>query len=404
MRAPVAERDRAARRGFSTLAIHAGQAPDPATGAVMPPIYQTSTYVQSAVGEHKGYEYARTHNPTREALEKCIAALEGSALDRVVEGIAFASGTAAIHAVLSLLEAGDEVLAGENLYGGTHRLFDRVLSRFGLRFRYVDARDPEEVRRALSPRTRVLYVETPSNPLMRLTDLAAMREVADEAGCLLVVDNTFMTPYFQRPFDLGADIVVHSTTKFLNGHSDMVGGIVLVGDGAIAERLRFLQNSVGAVPGPLDCWLALRGVKTLPLRMARGEASARELAAWLDDRPEVRVVHYPGLPSHPQHDLARRQMTGFGAVISLELEDGLAARRFLASLEIFQLAESLGGVESLCSHPGAMTHAAVPVEERERMGLGDDLVRLSVGIEDLEDLRADLGQALSALAPVRAHA
>jgi cystathionine beta-lyase/cystathionine gamma-synthase len=400
----MADRGRPTRRGFATLAIHAGQAPDPSTGAVMPPIYQTSTYVQAAVGEHKGYEYARTHNPTREALEKCIAALEGANFDRVVEGIAFASGTAAIHAVVSLLEAGDEVVAGENLYGGTHRLFERVLSRFGLRFRYVDARDPEAVRGALTPRTRFLYVETPSNPLMRLTDLAAMRAVADEAGCLLIVDNTFMTPYFQRPFDLGADVVVHSTTKFLNGHSDMVGGIVLVADSGIAERLRFLQNSVGAVPGPLDCWLALRGVKTLPLRMARAETSARELAAWLDDRAEVRVVHYPGLLSHPQHELARRQMSGFGGVISLELEDGRAARRFLASLEVFQLAESLGGVESLCSHPGAMTHAAVPVEERERMGLGDDLVRLSVGIEDVEDLRADLDQALSALAPVRAHA
>jgi cystathionine beta-lyase/cystathionine gamma-synthase len=400
----MAERARPTRRGFATLAIHAGQSPDPSTGAVMPPIYQTSTYVQAAVGEHKGYEYARTHNPTREALEKCIAALEGASFDHVVEGIAFASGTAAIHAVISLLEAGDEVVAGENLYGGTHRLFERVLSRFGLRFHYVDARDPEAVRGALTPRTRFLYVETPSNPLMRLTDLAAMRAVADEAGCLLIVDNTFMTPYFQRPFELGADVVVHSTTKFLNGHSDMVGGIVLVADSGIAERLRFLQNSVGAVPGPLDCWLALRGVKTLPLRMARAETSARELATWLDDRPEVRVVHYPGLLSHPQHELARRQMSGFGGVISLELEDGRAARRFLASLEVFQLAESLGGVESLCSHPGAMTHAAVPIEERERMGLGDDLVRLSVGIEDVEDLRADLDQALSALAPVRAHA
>jgi cystathionine beta-lyase/cystathionine gamma-synthase len=358
----------------------------------MPPIYQTSTYVQEAVGEHKGYEYARTQNPTRGLLESCIAALEG-----VEQGIAFASGTAAIHAVMSLLKAGDEVVAGENLYGGTHRLFENVLRNFGLAFRYADARDSGSVESALSERTRMLYVETPSNPLMRLTDLAEMRRLADGCGCLMVVDNTFMTPYFQRPFDYGADIVVHSTTKFLNGHSDMVGGIVLARNVEVAERLRFLQNSIGAVPGPFDCWLALRGVKTLPLRMARSEASARALAEWLVEQPAVRTVHYPGLPSHPQHELAGRQMTGFGGVVSLELADGAAARRFLGWLEIFQLAESLGGVESLCSHPGAMTHAAVPAAERERMGLGDNLVRLSVGIEDLEDLRADLEQALGAL-------
>jgi len=382
----------ARRPGFATLAIHAGQAPDPTTGAVMPPIYQTSTYVQEAVGEHKGYEYARTQNPTRGLLESCVAALEG-----VEDGIAFASGTAAIHAVLSLLGAGDHVVAGENLYGGTHRLFERVLRGFGLDFHYVDARDPSAVEAALSERTRMLYLETPSNPLMRLTDLAEMRRLADGCGCLMVVDNTFMTPYFQRPFDYGADVVVHSTTKFLNGHSDMVGGIVLAKDAEVAERLRFLQNSVGAVPGPFDCWLALRGVKTLPLRMARSEASARELAAWLAGQPAVGAVHYPGLASHPQHELAARQMSGFGGVVSLELADGHAARRFLGWLEIFQLAESLGGVESLCSHPGAMTHAAVPSEQRERMGLGDNLVRLSVGIEDLEDLRADLEQALAAL-------
>ncbi len=391
----MADTDRPAsrpRHGFATRAIHAGQEPEPVTGAIMPPIFQTSTYVQDAVGEHKGYEYARTQNPTRGLLEACVASLEG-----VKNGIAFASGTAAIHAVLSLLDGGDEVVAGENLYGGTHRLFERVLKRFGLVFRYVDTRDPAAVEAALSERTRMLYVETPSNPLMRLTDLSEMRRLADGCGCLMVVDNTFMTPYFQRPFEQGADIVVHSTTKFLNGHSDMVGGMVLARDADVAERLRFLQNSVGAVPGPLDCWLALRGVKTLPLRMARSEASARELAAWLAGRPEVRAVHYPGLPDHPQHDLAARQMSGFGGVVSLELADGVAARRFLGWLEIFQLAESLGGVESLCSHPGAMTHAAVPSEERERMGLGDNLVRLSVGIEDLEDLRADLEQALAAL-------
>lgn len=376
-------------RGFATRAIHAGQSPDPVTGAVMPPIYQTSTYVQDAVGRHKGYEYARTHNRTREMLEACVASLEGAQ-----HGIAFASGTAAIHAILTLLSAGDEVVAGENLYGGTHRLFDQVLKRFGLLFRYVDTRDDAAVKAALTPATRMLYIETPSNPLMRLTDLAAMRRIADEAGCHLVVDNTFMTPFFQRPLEYGADLVVHSTTKFLNGHSDMVGGIVVTPDDDLAGRLRFLQNSVGAVPGPFDCWLALRGVKTLPLRVARSEASARALAEWLAGHEKVQAVHYPGLATHPQHELARHQMSGFGGVISLELEDGTAGRRFLEGLEIFQLAESLGGVESLCSHPGEMTHAAVPEAERERMGLADRLVRLSVGIEDVEDLREDLERAL----------
>ncbi|MFN2383651.1 MAG: PLP-dependent aspartate aminotransferase family protein [Gemmatimonadota bacterium] len=376
--------------GFATRAIHAGQAPDPVTGAVMPPIYQTSTYVQDAVGEHKGYEYARTHNRTREAFEACVASLEGAG-----QGIAFASGTAAIHAILTLLSAGDEVVAGENLYGGTHRLFEQVFTRFGLTFRYVDARDPDQVADAVSPRTRILYVETPSNPLMRLTDLAAMRRVADGCGCLMVVDNTFMSPYFQRPFGFGADLVIHSTTKFLNGHSDMVGGIVLANDGETADRLRFLQNSVGAVPGPFDCWLALRGLKTLPLRMERSASSARLLAEFLSHQSKIAAVHYPGLPSHPQIELARRQMSGFGGVISLELADAAAGRRFLEGLALFQLAESLGGVESLCSHPATMTHAAVPAAERARMGLTENLVRLSVGIEDVADLQDDLVHALS---------
>jgi len=388
----VAERREERRLGFATRAIHAGQEPDPVTGAVMPPIYQTSTYVQSAVGEHKGYEYARTHNKTRAALEACVASLEG-----VEHGVAFASGTAAIHAVMTLLQGGDQVVAGENLYGGTHRLFDQVLRRFGLTFRYVDARDEGEVAGALEEQTRMLYVETPSNPLMRLTDLTAMGRLAREAGCLFVVDNTFMTPYLQQPFKHGADLVVHSTTKFLNGHSDMVGGIVLARDAELAGRLRFLQNSVGAVPGPLDCWLALRGLKTLPIRMDRTEATARRLAAFLAGHPNVEAVHYPGLPDHPQRALAERQMRGFGGIISLELVDGAVARRFLKSLEVFQLAESLGGVESLCSHPGEMTHAAVPVAERERMGLPDRLVRLSVGIEDADDLEDDLGRALGSL-------
>ncbi|CAN5201393.1 cystathionine gamma-synthase [soil metagenome] len=379
-------------RGFATRAIHAGQEPDPVTGAVMPPIYQTSTYVQDAVGRHKGYEYARTQNRTREMLEACVASLEGAD-----QGIAFASGTAAIHAILTLLSAGDEVVAGENLYGGTHRLFDQVLKRFGLTFRYADTRDEAAVEAVLTPATRMLYIETPSNPMMWLTDLSAMRRIADRAECLLVVDNTFMTPFFQRPLEYGVDLVVHSTTKFLNGHSDMVGGIVVTPAGELAGRLRFIQNSVGAVPGPFDCWLALRGVKTLPIRVERSEASARALAEWLIGHGKVKAVHYPGLASHPQHDLARRQMSGFGGVISLELADGAAGRRFLEGLEIFQLAESLGGVESLCSHPAEMTHAAVPAAARERMGLVDRLVRLSVGIEDVEDLIADLDAAFESI-------
>jgi cystathionine beta-lyase/cystathionine gamma-synthase len=381
---------RADGRGFATKAIHAGQQPDPVTGAVMTPIYQTSTYVQDGVGRHRGYEYARTHHLTRAALEGCVAALESGN-----HGIAFASGTAAIHAVMTLLSTGDHLVAGENLYGGTHRLFQNVLARFGLAFDYVDTRDAAAVEAAMTADTKMLFVETPSNPLMRITDLAAMREIAERADCMLVVDNTFMSPFFQRPLEFGADIVVHSTTKFLNGHSDMVGGIAVTNDDEIAERLRFIQNAVGAVPGPLDCFLALRGLKTLPLRMERSEATAVELASWLEKQDAVTAVHFPGLANHPEHELAARQMSGFGGVISLEFGDGAAARRFLERLEIFQLAESLGGVESLCSHPGEMTHAAVPVEQRERMGLVDHLVRLSIGIEDPDDLRSDLEQALT---------
>jgi cystathionine beta-lyase/cystathionine gamma-synthase len=387
----------AARRpGFSTLAVHAGQEPDPVTGAVMTPIYQTSTYAQQEVGVHKGYEYARTHNRTREALEANLAALEGAR-----HGICFASGTAAIDATLHLLRAGDRVVCSENVYGGTYRLFEQVLTSFGLRFTYVDGTRLEAIEEAMGADVRMLYLETPTNPLLRLTDLRAASEVARARGVPLVVDNTFMTPFFQRPLQLGADLVVHSTTKFLNGHSDMVGGVVLTNDDTAAGRLRFLQNAVGAVPGPFDCWLALRGTKTLALRMAATDASARELARWLDaqaGRGALVRVHYPGLPSHPQHELARRQMAGFGGIIALELSDGAAARRFLAGLRLFALAESLGGVESLASHPAAMTHATVPPERRERMGLVDNLARLSVGIEDVEDLREDLAQALAAAA------
>jgi cystathionine beta-lyase/cystathionine gamma-synthase len=407
--------------GFATRAVHAGQEPDPVTGAVMIPIYQTSTYVQEEVGVHKGYEYARTHNRTREALEANVAALEGAA-----HGICFASGTAAVAAILHLLKSGDQVVCSENLYGGTYRLFEQVLANYDLEFAYVDGTRTEAIAEAVSPATRLLYLETPTNPLLRLTDLRAAAEVAHAHDIPVAVDNTFMTPYFQRPLELGADIVVHSTTKYLNGHSDMIGGVVVTSDAATAERLRFVQNAVGAVPGPFDCWLALRGIKTLALRMAEHERSARELAVWLAGQAErasagpasqseaaraaesegqpdrlhrspILRVHYPGLPSHPQHELARRQMRGFGGIISLELADGATARRFLAALKLFALAESLGGVESLASHPASMTHASVPQARREEMGLVDNLVRLSVGIEDLEDLRADLAQALASV-------
>lgn len=378
--------------GFSTRAIHAGQGPDPVTGAVMTPIYQTSTYVQEGVGQHKGYEYARTHHLTRAALEDCVAALEGAD-----HGIAYASGSAATHAIMTLLEAGDHVVSAENLYGGTHRLFEQVLSHFGLSFTYVDTRDLDAVNAAIRPETKMVFIETPSNPLMRVTDIAAVRELTADRGLQLIVDNTFMTPFFQLPMEYGADIVVHSTTKFLNGHSDMVGGMVLTSNDDTADRLRFIQNAVGAVPGPLDCFLALRGLKTLPIRMQRSDANAREIAPYLASQPKVARVHYPGLPDHPEHELAKRQMSGFGGIVSIELADGAAARRFLEALQIFQLAESLGGVESLSVHPGEMTHAAVPPEMREGMGLVDNLVRLSVGIEDAEDLIADLERGLEAV-------
>lgn len=388
----MADNELIGRSGFSTRAIHAGQEPDPVTGAVMTPIYQTSTYVQEGVGKHKGYEYARTHHRTRAALEGCVAALEGAR-----HGIAYASGSAATHAIMTLLEAGDHVVSAENLYGGTHRLFEQVLRRFGLGFTYVDTRDLDAVAEAIRPETKMVFIETPSNPLMRVTDIAALRGMTADRGIQLVVDNTFMTPFFQRPMEHDADVVVHSTTKFLNGHSDMVGGVVLTSDDDTAERLRFIQNAVGAVPGPLDCFLALRGLKTLPVRMERSDANAREIAPFLTAHAKVARVHYPGLPDHPEHELAKRQMSGFGGIVSLELADGAAARRFLEALTIFQLAESLGGVESLCTHPGEMTHAAVPPEMREGMGLVDHLVRLSVGIEDLDDLIADLDRALEAV-------
>ncbi|HEV8265998.1 MAG TPA: cystathionine gamma-synthase [Gemmatimonadales bacterium] len=383
----VSEADLARR--FATRAVHAGQLGDPLSGAVMTPIYQTSTYIQDGLGKHKGYEYARTRNPTREALERNVAALEGGR-----HGFAFGSGLAALDAALKLLSAGDHVVSGENVYGGSHRQMTHIWARLGLAFTFVDGGDTAAVAAAVAPNTKMVYAETPTNPMMRLCDLAATGDIARKAKALFVVDNTFATPFFQQPLQLGADIVLHSTTKYLNGHSDMVGGLLVTSRDDLAERIGFIQNSSGAVPGPFDCWLALRGTKTLALRMRQHDASGRRIAEWLTKHPRVRRVYYPGLPSHPQYQLACRQMTGFGGMISIELGDVAFARRFVERTKIFALAESLGGVESLIGHPASMTHASVPRELREKMGLTDSLVRLSVGIEEVEDLIADLDQAL----------
>ena len=374
---------------FGTVCVHAGQEPDPATGAIITPIYQTSTYVQEGLGRHKGYEYARTQNPTRAALEGNLAAIE-----RGRAAYAFASGMAATSAVLTLLQAGDHVVVTDNVYGGTYRLFEQVLRKFGLDFSYVDTAAVDEIEAAFRPETRMLFVETPTNPLLRLTDLAAAVELAHRRGAVLVVDNTFASPYVQRPIELGADLVVHSTTKFLNGHSDSVGGAVVAAREDHADWLRFVQNAEGAILGPMDAWLVLRGTKTLPLRMERHNTNALALAEYLDAHPKVTRVHYPGLPAHPQHALACRQMHGFGGLIAFELGSIERARTLLESVRLMALAESLGGVETLISHPASMTHASVPRERRERMGLTEDLVRVSVGIEDLEDLQEDLARAL----------
>ncbi len=377
--------------GIATTAVHAGKHHDPYAGAVMPPIYQTSTYVQETLGAPLGYEYARTQNPTREALERNLAALEGG-----THGFAFASGLAALDAVLKLLRAGDHVVVGSNIYGGSHRLMERVFATFGIEFTFVDMRDTTAVDAALRPATRMVYCETPTNPMMFLTDLQAIGDIAQARGLIFVVDNTFATPVLQRPLEQGADIVLHSTTKYLNGHSDVIGGALIVRRDDLAERIGFLQNASGAVPGPLDCWLVLRGVKTLPLRMRAHCENAARIADWLTTRRDVERVYFPGLATHPQHELAKRQMSGFGGMISLELGDAARARRVVESTRLFALAESLGGVESLIGHPASMTHASVPPAMREEMGLTDSLVRLSVGIEDVDDLIADLDQALSA--------
>ena len=374
----------------ATRAVHAGQVPEPLAGAVMTPIYQTSTYVQEGLGRHKGYEYARTQNPTREALERNVAALEGGQY-----GFAFGSGLAALDSVLKLLKSGDHVICGDNVYGGSHRLMERIYRPLGVDFTFVDMRDPESVPRAAKPSTRVVYCETPTNPMMFLADLAAIGDITRARGWLYVVDNTFATPIFQRPLEHGADIVLHSTTKYLNGHSDMVGGMLVTSRDDLAERLGFIQNAAGGVPGPMDCFLALRGTKTLALRMRQHDANGRRIADWLAGRPEVRKIYYPGLASHPQHALAARQMSGFGGMISIELGDVDYARRFAEATHLFALAESLGGVESLIGHPASMTHASVPVDMRQAMGLSDSLVRLSCGIEDADDLIADLDRAFS---------
>ena len=384
----VFEQDLARR--IATRAVHGGQVADPLAGAIMPPIYQTSTYIQEALGKHKGYEYARTRNPTREALERSVAALEGGR-----HGFAFASGLAAFDAVIKLLSAGDHVVSGENVYGGTHRAMTHIWARLGLNFTFVDGSDTQQIADAVTPKTKLIYAETPTNPMMRLCDLEATGEIARKAGALFVVDNTFATPLFQRPIEFGADIVLHSTTKYLNGHSDMIGGMLVVARDDVAERVGFLQNSSGAVPGPFDCWLVLRGIKTFPLRMRQHDANGRRIAEWLTKNPKVRQVYYPGLPSHPQHELACRQMAGFGGMLSLELGDMERAKRFVQQTKIFALAESLGGVESLIGHPASMTHASVPLELRKKMGLTDSLVRLSIGIEDVDDLIEDLDQALA---------
>ncbi len=380
---------------FATNAIHAGQKPDSDSGAIMTPIYQTSTYVQESPGVHKGYEYARTANPTREALEANVAALEGARF-----GFAFSSGMAAISTLTNLLQQGDHVVVADNVYGGTYRFFQQVMANFGLTFSFVDTSDFSRVEEAVRPNTRMIFIETPTNPLLRLTDIAQLATFCKHKDLLLAVDNTFMSPYFQRPLSLGADIVVHSSTKYLNGHSDVVGGIVLLNDESIAERIGFLQNSAGAVPGPFDCWLVLRATKTLPLRMRQHNSNAGEIARFLVEHPKVEKIIYPGLPSHPQHELAKKQQLdpygkpGYGGMISFELGSFERGKAFLEKVRVFSLAESLGGVESLISHPASMTHASVPADERQRIGLSDSLVRISVGVEYVDDLIQDIEQAL----------
>jgi cystathionine gamma-lyase len=380
---------------FDTLAIHAGQAPDPATGAIMTPVYLTSTYVQESPGVHKGYEYSRTQNPTRHALQDCLAALEGGR-----HGLAFASGLAATDAILHLLDAGDHVVASDDVYGGTFRLFDKVFRRLGLSFDYVDLSDPANLAGALRPSTRLVWIESPTNPMLKIVDLAEVARIARAHGARTVVDNTFATPFFQRPLEHGIDLVAHSTTKYLNGHSDVIGGAVVTRDPELHDRLRFLQNAVGGVPSPMDSFLVLRGLKTLHVRMRRHAENALALARFLEGHPQVERVTYPGLASHPQHALAARQMRGFGGMLTFVIRGGLgAARTFLENVRIFACAESLGGVESLIEHPAIMTHASVPPDVRAQLGILDGFIRVSVGIEDVQDLIADLERGFAAAKP-----
>lgn len=377
------------RDGPSTRAIHAGQRPDAVSGAIMTPLYLTSTYVHEEFGVHRGYEYARGKNPTREALERNVAALEGA-----THGFAFGSGMGCLTSIMMLFRSGDHIIVGENVYGGTYRLFDKLLRQFGLTFTYVDTRDPQQIADAVTPQTRALMLETPTNPLMRLTDLAAASDIAKRAGALTIVDNTFATPIFQRPLETGADIVWHSSTKYLNGHSDMIGGIAVTSNEELATRLQFILNAAGAVPGPFDAWLCLRGTKTLAIRMKAHDSNGRRIGAWLAERLGHERVLYAGLESHPQHALAGRQMSGFGGMISIELGTRERVKTMLDRVRLFSLAESLGGVESLISHPASMTHASVEPDRRAQLGITEGLVRLSVGIEDADDLLGDLEQAL----------
>jgi cystathionine gamma-lyase len=383
-------KDIKAPHGFGTLAIHAGQDPDPATGAVMTPIYQTSTYAQESPGKHRGYEYSRTDNPTRTAYQACVAALEGAK-----HALAFSSGLAATDAILHTLKAGDHVLCCDDVYGGTFRIFDKVFRRMGIDFTFADLGNPAAAEAHIKPNTRLLWMETPTNPMLKILDIAALTALARKHKVTSVVDNTFMSSYFQKPLALGADIVVHSVTKYMNGHSDVVGGVLATSDTALYENLKFFQNAVGAVPAPMDCFLVMRGLKTLHVRMERHAQNAIEIARFLEAHPKVDRVIYPGLESHPQHALARKQMSGFGGMITFFLKGGLPeARSFLEKVRLFTLAESLGGVESLIEHPAIMTHASIPAETRKTLGIHDNLIRISVGIEDLADLKADLTQAL----------
>ena len=376
---------------FETRAIHAGCEPDSGTGAIMTPIFQTSTYVQESPGKHKGYDYSRTHNPTRTALERNIASLEEGK-----HGLAFSSGMSAITTITQMLNAGDHIICSDDVYGGTFRLFDKVLKKFNLEFDFIDLTNLQSLERYIKNTTKLVWLESPSNPLLKLIDIEATARIAKSRGIVTVVDNTFATPFFQKPLKLGADIVMHSTTKYLNGHSDVIGGALVMNDQELYNKLQFLQNAAGGVPGPFDCFLVLRGIKTLAIRMERHAGNALKIAQFLENHPKVRKVIYPGLTSHPQHELAKRQMTGFGGIVTFFIKGGLeAARKFLERVKVFSLAESLGGVESLIEHPAIMTHASLPKEVREKIGISDELIRVSVGIENVDDLIGDLKQALT---------